>query len=82
MEDYFVISNVNGTARTTRLSKEDLVSRLNPDEHGDVFYPQLSKFINPAEITAGGFNGYPHDSLLLIKGTIVVPKVTQTVTVE
>jgi hypothetical protein len=69
-ETYFIIRNSDGDTTVRTVSKEQLLRDINDGEFGDV----LSK------IPENNDTNYWGEGVLIIKGTIVVPKAEQVVT--
>ena len=67
---YFVIYNGDGDTTVSQLSKEELVSRITPDEDGEGYYGKVG-FLKSIEEKDTNYWG---DNILIIKGEIVIPE--------
>ena len=72
---YFVIHNSEGDAYVESISEAELIERLNPDENGDFYYGKGS-YLNEISETDTNYWGC---NILIIKGEIVTPKVTEVI---
>lgn len=70
---YFVISNSDGDTRVKKLTKQQLLERIKPEE-GCTPPGYLS------DVNESGDTNYWGDAILIIKGEIVVPKPKTVVT--
>jgi len=70
MSSYFIISNSDGDTTVDKISKEELLRRLNESYYGNVEYK------NQVEESDTNYWG---EGVLIIKGEIVVPEPIETV---
>lgn len=64
MDNYFIISNSDGDTMVERVNKDELTRRINEQYYGEVDYMQ--------NWTDDDTN-YWGDSILIIKGDVIVP---------
>jgi len=72
---YFLLtSNEDGTS-IIQLDEQELLKRITPDKNGDAWYGSDVTFLSGVPKSDKGYwNGVPENSVLIIKGEIVVPK--------
>lgn len=71
---YFVISNSDGETSVEEVTKEELLSRIQPEDGTD-FYGGRG-FISDLNETDTNYWG---DNIMIIKGSLVVPKPKEVV---
>ena len=77
---YFLLhSGEDGISITPFKDETELLQRIIPDEDGDTYYGGNLVFLDRISCNDGYFYDCPENSILIIKGEIVVPKAVQTV---
>ena len=73
-ESYFVIHNSEGDTTVEKLTREQLLERLNPQE------PYYGRHTTPMDKIPNEDTNYWYGELLIIKGKIVTPWTVEVVT--
>jgi hypothetical protein len=80
---YLIKSDEGGTAVREYKTVEDLLKDITPneEEEGCTAYGSDLVFLTKMpDMSKGYFDGAPENSIVIIKGRVVVPKVVQAVT--
>jgi hypothetical protein len=80
VEDYFVVRSGEDRTVIEKMSKDRLTKLITPDENGDTDYGKNITFLNTIPDNDDGYwIGVPNNSLLIIKGEIIIPKAVKVV---
>jgi len=81
MESYFVIHATEDGVSIEQKTKDELLKSITPNEYDDTDYGNIRdiSFLEKMP-TESDWNEYQHNSLLIIKGEVVVPKAKKVIT--
>ena len=79
---FLVISTEDGT-KITKLTREELLERITPDEDGETYYGGEDGLVFLDEIPdsdKGCWRDVPDNAVLIIQGEIIKPRITKVAT--
>ena len=79
MDKYFVINNSAGDTSIQVYEKEQLLKAISPDKDGLTDYGHDLEFIDKVNLTKNSDTNYWGAAILIIKGSIVIPKVKEVI---
>jgi len=79
-DKYFIITSSEDGTTVEQITKEELMSRITPDEDGDLYYGLGAKFLNELPEWNDGYPNMSFEDVIIIKGDFVVPKEKKVVT--